>query len=92
MRPGADDDFCMSKHTYDPTADDDFAIYHLHWDLTLYKKKIGKPRSAIKNVLMLQVWDKQWIVVDRPTAISASAHPFDRNTFTHSLLTLNTCE
>ena len=30
VRPGADDDFCMSKHTYDPTADDYFAIYHLH--------------------------------------------------------------
>ena len=85
VRPGADYDFYMSKRTYGPTADDDFAIYHLHWDLTLYNKKIGKPRSAIKNVLKLQVWDKHWIVVYRPTVISVSAHPFDRNTFTHSL-------
>ena len=30
VSPGADYDFYMSERTYGPTADDDFAIYHLH--------------------------------------------------------------
>ena len=30
VRPGADDDFYMSKRTYGPSDDDDFATYHLH--------------------------------------------------------------